>query len=105
MQIKNVIFVIAFIFLGFSIKAQKKYLDSSVNSTKINSESRVIGHTSDKVNSGIDKIFDGSIFKKKNKNAKQETAATTESTAANSAGVTVINIANTDFKSLSKISD
>lgn len=107
MKCKLTTLLIAFIFFTLSNKAQNKYIDSSISKSKLNAESHLVNSTSDKVNSGIDKIFDGSIFRKKNKAPKQENSpADARSSAAQpEAGKTVINITNTDFKSLSKLFD
>ena len=48
-------------------------MDSSIKSSKTNAESHVVTNASDKINHGIDNLFSGNAFKKKNKN-KQENA-------------------------------
>ncbi len=107
MRCKFISLIIGFIFFTLSNEAQNKYIDSTISKSKVNAESHVLNSASDKVNSGIDKVFDGSIFKKKNKASKQENSSddAQSSAAQPETGKTVINITNTDFKSLSNLSD
>ena len=97
-----------FILIIFSApaNAQKKYLDSSINKNTINTETHVINSASEQVNKGIDNVFSGQIFKKKSKGSKQEiTSSDNVPVAAPEAGKTMINISNTDYKTLSGITD
>ncbi|MDQ2720257.1 MAG: hypothetical protein M3Z26_10940 [Bacteroidota bacterium] len=106
MKYKFITLLFSFTFIISSNYAQSKLIANSINSSKTESEKHAIKNVSDKVNNGIDKVFDGSLFKKKKKADKQENStADAQSSAVSEAGKTVINISNTDFKSLSKLSD
>lgn len=104
-------FTMAFLALmGFysvmPVKAQDKFLDSSISSSKTNVERHVLDNASDKVNKGIDNLLSGNAFKKKHKGATTETTgvATTQ-IAEPEKGKTQIVISNTNYQALAEITD
>ncbi len=86
------------------VNAQTKVIDSSINNIKTEAELKVMNKTSDKIDQGIDKIFDGSVFKKKNKAAatvNNNAGAQTPNIAQLENNFTNIVFTNIDYTSLS----
>lgn len=88
------------------LMAQGKYIDSAINSSKTYAEKHAIDAASDKLNKGIDDLFSGNAFKKKNKASKPDNAAaTTEQANTVEKGKTQIVISNTNYQALASITD
>ena len=60
------------------LNAQQKLLKTSISNSAANAEQHAINSASDKVSQGIDNLFSGKAFKKKNKASDKETAAETQ---------------------------
>ncbi|HXS59093.1 MAG TPA: hypothetical protein VN726_23375 [Hanamia sp.] len=106
MKLKLIVFTAVCITYISTLSAQDKFLDSSIKSSKTNAESHVVTNASDKINHGIDNLFSGNAFKKKNKGPKQENAvAANQSEPALEKGKTQIVISNANYQSLASITD
>lgn len=97
---------IIFLCISISVNAQKKFVDSSINKSTITTESHAIGGATDQLNKGIDNVFSGNIFKKKNKHSKEAGSSDTSSaTSRVEKGKTEILVDNATYSSLSSLSD
>lgn len=103
---KYILFLMLFSFFTTGIGAQKKYIDSSINKSKTDAENHIVSKASDKINSGIDNVFSGNMFKKKHKESHDSTSsAHVSSDSLSQSGQTVISIDNTDYQSLGVLAD
>ena len=106
MKSKLISFLIASMYFTIPLRAQDKFIDSSINSSKRNAEKHAVDGISTKVNQGIDNVFNGSVFKKKNKPGKEKLVyADNESSSPIEKGKTEITITNTTYSSLGIVAD
>ena len=100
MKLKITLLLLALVHFSFGVTAQKKYVDSAISRSKMQAEGHLIDKASDKVNAGIDHVFDGSLFKKKQ--PKQETISGKASSSEK--GNTQIIVTNTNYAYISNLS-
>lgn len=103
MKFKFALILLFLIQFPFFLTAQKKFIDSSINKSKTDAAGHLINNSSDKINSGIDNVFNGSIFKKKSKSAKQENISPDK--VLPEKGKTEIAITNATYTNISGLSE
>ena len=107
MKPKLISFLVVLMYFTIPLSAQDKFIDSSINSTKLNAEKHAIDGVSTKVNKGIDDVFSGAIFKRKSKPGKEKMVYkdTVAAAPAIEKGKTEITINNTTYPALGTVAD
>ena len=106
MKFKITLLLLAFVHCSFCLTAQKNFVDSAIARSKMDAEGHLINKTSDKVNEGIDNLFNGKMFKKKNKPSTQETISSDKASSPDmEKGNTQIIVTNTSYAYISTLSD
>jgi len=106
MQLKITLLLLALVHFSFCLTAQKNFVDSAITRSKIDAEGHLINKTSDKVNAGIDNIFNGNLFKKKNKPVNQGTISSDKTSSSQAEkGNTQIIVTSTNYAYISNLSD
>ena len=106
MKFKLVLLMMGCMYFIIPLNAQKKLIQSSIDSSAANAEQHAINSASSKVNQGIDNLFSGKAFKKKNKASNKEGATETQgATTVIEKGKTQIIISNTNYQALAGLSD
>ncbi len=108
MKLKSSLFLVVLIYFATPVSAQQKLIDSSINASKTNAEKHVIDGVSGKVNSGIDNVLNGSIFKRKSKPGKERVSYTDDGPSPAPTiekGKTEITVSNATYASLGTLAE
>ena len=102
MKLKQLIPLVAILGSSVSLNAQPKVLNVISANAEVSATNKVVAKANETVNSTLDNLLSGNIFKKKNRNAaKTDTVATVkEQPAAGSSNTTELTIPNIDYSSI-----